>query len=92
VRWKHFRVYFTDMHPTGEGPQRIGGVASADAPMAGYPRMCNIEADPHEDLNVSQFNSWLGAEYLKAVVEYERSVKEHPNPPAPNMTRFMAGG
>jgi arylsulfatase len=92
VRWKQFRIYFTDMHSTGEGPQRIAGLASADAPMAGYPRIYNIEADPHEDLNVAQFNGWVSGDYLKAVVEYERSVKEHPNPPAPNLTRFMAGG
>jgi arylsulfatase len=92
MRWKHFRIYFTDMHSTGEGPQRLGGAASADAPMAGYPRMYNIEADPHEDLNVAAFNTWAASQYIPPLVEYERSVKEHPNPPAPNITRFMATG
>jgi arylsulfatase len=92
ARWKQFRVYFSDMHPTGEGPQRIGGLASSDAPMAGYPRVYNIESDPHEDLNIVAFNGWITGQYLQTVVEYERSVKEHPNPPAPNLTRFTAGG
>jgi arylsulfatase len=92
VRWKQFRIYFTDMHPTGEGPQRIGGLTSADAPMAGYPRAYNIESDPHEDLNVASFNGWLAGSFLPVIIQYENSVKEHPNPPAPNLTRFRAGG
>lgn len=92
VRWKQFRAYFTDMHSTGEGPQRLGGIASADAPMAGYPRVYNIEADPHEDLNIATLNGWLADPTLRAVMEYERSVKEYPNPPAPNVTRFRSAG
>jgi hypothetical protein len=31
----------------------MGGFASsANGPMAGYPKLFNIEMDPHEDLNV----------------------------------------
>jgi arylsulfatase len=92
VRWKQFRIYFTDMHTTGEGPQRIAGLASADAPMAGYPRIYNIEADPHEELNVAAFNGWLASSFLQVVIQYENSVRKYPNPPAPNPTRFRAGG
>lgn len=92
ARWRHFRVYFTDMHSTGEGPQRLGGTASASAPMAGYPRVFDIEADPHEDLNISIMNDWIAEPVLRAVKEYERSVKAHPNPPAPNVTQFRQGG
>jgi hypothetical protein len=29
---------------------------------------------------------------LAAVRAYERSVKEHPNPPAANVTVFLGGG
>jgi hypothetical protein len=29
VRWRHSRIYFTDPHATGEGPQRLGGIQSA---------------------------------------------------------------
>jgi arylsulfatase len=50
VRWKQWRIYFTDIHPTGIGPQRQPGIFSASAPMAGYPKLYNIEMDPHEDL------------------------------------------
>jgi arylsulfatase len=54
--------------------------------------MYNIEADPHEALNVAAFNGWLASSYLQVVIQYETSVKEHPNPPAPNLTRFTQGG
>ena len=49
VRWKQWRMYFTDVYPTGIGPQRQPGMFSAGAPMAGYPKVFNIEMDPHED-------------------------------------------
>ena len=29
---------------------------------------------------------------MRGVRAYERSVKEHPNPPAPNLTNFCRGG
>ena len=51
ARWKQWRIYFTDVHPTGIGPQRQPGMFSASAPMAGYPKVYNIEMDPHEDLH-----------------------------------------
>ena len=49
ARWKQWRMYFTDIHPTGIGPQRDPGMFSASAPMAGYLKIYNIEMDPHED-------------------------------------------
>ena len=52
ARWKQWRIYFTDIHPTGIGPQREPGIFSASSPMAGYPRIFNIEMDPHEDLQL----------------------------------------
>src|SRR5262249_1711622 len=48
ARWKQWRIYFTDVHPTGIGPQRQPGIFSASAPMAGYPKAYNVEMDPHE--------------------------------------------
>jgi arylsulfatase len=92
ARWKQFRAYFTDMRPTGPGPQVIGGLASTNAEMAGYPKVYNIEADPHEDLNVGMMWGWVADPILKTVIEYEGSVKKYPNPPAPNITRFRGGG
>ena len=31
ARWKQWRIYFTDIHPTGIGPQRLPGMESASA-------------------------------------------------------------
>jgi arylsulfatase A-like enzyme len=91
VRWKQWRIYFTDIHPTGIGPQREPGIFSANAPMAGYPKVYNVEMDPHEDLVVGGMFSWVTEPALKAVDEYLASVKIYPNPPAPNLTRFGGG-
>jgi arylsulfatase A-like enzyme len=92
VRWKQWRVYLTDMHPTGIGPQRLTGTMSADSPMGGYPKVYNIEMDPHEDLNVADLFPMTMVPALEVVRAYERSVTEHPNPPAANVTRFGSGG
>jgi arylsulfatase A-like enzyme len=92
VRWKQWRLYFTDIHPTGTGPQRQPGIFSASAPMAGYPTAYNIEMDPHEDLVVAGLFGWVSEPALKAVEEYLASVKKYPNPPAPNITQFESSG
>lgn len=92
VRWKQWRMYFTDIHPTGNGPQREPGIFSASAPMAGYPKVYNIEMDPHEDLVVGGLFGWVSEPALKTVEEYLSSVKRYPNPPAPNITQFRFGG
>lgn len=96
ARWKQWRIYFTDVHPSGIGPQRQPGIFSASAPMAGYPRVYNIEMDPHEDLQVGGLFGWVSEPALKVVEGYLASVKKYPNPPAPNITQFReiegAGG
>ena len=91
ARWKQWRFYFTDVHPTGIGPQREPGMFSASAPMAGYPKVYNIEMDPHEDLQVGALFGWAAAPALEVVEKYLESVKKYPNPPAPNITRFGGG-
>lgn len=88
ARWKQWRIYFTDVHPTGIGPQRQPGLFSANAPMAGYPKVFNIEMDPHEDLNVAGVFGWSAQEPLLAVEKYYATLKEHPSPPAPDITVF----
>jgi len=88
ARWKQWRIYFTDIHPTGSGPQRQPGIFSASAPAAGYPKVYNIEMDPHEDLVVGGLFGWVSGPALKVVEEYLASVKKYPNPPAPNITQF----
>jgi arylsulfatase len=91
ARWKQWRIYFTDVHPTGIGPQRQPGIFSASAPMAGYPKAYNIEMDPHEDRVVAALYGWVSGPALKVVEEYLESVKKYPNPPAPNITKFGGG-
>jgi len=92
ARWKQWRIYFTDQQPTGSGSQRLTGLGATSAPMNGYPRVYNIEMDPREELNVAALFGWIGSAVFEGISAYERSVKEHPNPPAPNITRFMATG
>jgi arylsulfatase A-like enzyme len=92
ARWKQWRIYFSDVHPTGTGPQREPGIFSASVPMAGYPKVYNIEMDPHEDLVVGGMFSWVSGPALKAVEEYLETVKKYPNPPAPNITQFRSRG
>jgi arylsulfatase len=95
ARWKQWRIYFTDVHPTGTGPQRQPGLFSASAPMAGYPKVFNIEMDPHEDLIIGGMYGWVADPALMEVRKYMISVKKYPNPPAPNITDFSsrnAGG
>ena len=91
VRWKQWRVYFTDIHPTGIGPQVLGGMQSANAPMSGYPKVYDIEMDPHEDLNVSVLYTVLWGPALQIVRAYEETLKKYPNPPAPDLTVFSSG-
>lgn len=92
ARWKQWRVYFTDVHPTGIGPQRQVGGVSASAPMAGYPKVFNIEMDPHEDLIVAGLFAWTLAPGLEEVKRYMESIKKYPNPPPPNITQFGRSG
>jgi arylsulfatase A-like enzyme len=92
ARWKQWRLYFTDMQPTGIGPQRLPGLESSNAQLAGYPKVYNIEMDPHEDLNVAALFGWVLDPGLEAVLGYQRSLTEHPNPPPPNITNFGRGG
>jgi arylsulfatase len=89
ARWKQWRIYFTNVHPTGIGPQRAAGTASTSAPLAGYPIMYNIEMDPHEDLIVAGLFVWAIGPALKEIEQYLETVKKYPNPPAPNMTQFV---
>src|SRR5271166_862798 len=59
--------------------------------MNGYPAIFDIEMDQGEQLNVAFLFPWVLDPALKAVAAYERSLKEHLNPPTPNVTRFRGG-
>ena len=88
ARWKQWRMYFTDVQPTGIGSQRQPGMFSSSAPMAGYPKIYNIEMDPHEDLQVGALFGWTAGPLLEVVDKYMELVKKYPNPHAPDLTNF----
>jgi arylsulfatase len=91
ARWKQFRLYFVDVAPGrsgGGGASLLEGIGSSAAPMNGYPKMFNIEADPYEEYNISEIYNFVLGPVLQAVGEYKASVARSPNAPAANMTRF----
>ena len=89
VRWKQFRIYPLEFIPSGTNPEFTSGYLSATKETAGFPRVYNIDADPGElqDIVVSGYN-WVLAKYGQIIAEYKATLQEHPNPPAPNLTRF----
>jgi arylsulfatase A-like enzyme len=91
ARWKQWRIYFKDMKLTGTGQQMLGGIF-ADISGLSYPKVYNIEMDPHEDLNVGGIQFWPMQEGFKTVAAYLASLKKYPNPPAINFTNFGGGG
>jgi len=91
ARWKQVRGYFACVAPGRSGAggaTLLGGVGTSTVPMNDYPKVFNIEADPHEEHNISEMYEWVVGPLLKAVEEYKPSVAKYPNPPAANMTRF----
>jgi arylsulfatase A-like enzyme len=91
ARWKQFRAYFADVAPGrsgGGGATLMSGIGTSAAPMNGYPKMFNIESDPHEEHNISELYNWVFGPLLKEVGDYKASLAKYPNPPAANMTRF----
>jgi arylsulfatase len=87
ARWKQWRFYFKDMHLTGTGQQMLGGMYISGTPMY-FPKVYNIEMDPHEDLNLGGITVFMADPAYKVIKEYEESIKKYPNPPAPNLTNF----
>jgi arylsulfatase A-like enzyme len=91
ARWKQFRAYFADVAPgrSGEGGASLmGGIGSSAGPMNGYPKIFNIESDPHEEHNIGEMYNWVLGPFLKTVEDYKATLSKNPNAPAANMTRF----
>ena len=86
VRWKQWRIYLKDMNPTGTDQQKLGGLSIKGASL-NYPKIYNIQVDPHEDLQLPNY-LWAMGPPLKTIAEYEASVKKYPNPPSGNLTDF----
>ncbi|MGB7747480.1 MAG: arylsulfatase [Verrucomicrobiia bacterium] len=86
ARWKQWRIYLKDMALTGSGQQMIGGMWARSSFMY-YPKIYNIEMDPHEDLQLPNY-MWAAEPAFKVIMEYEASVRKYPNPPSGNLTTF----
>jgi arylsulfatase len=86
-RWKQWRYYFKDMARTGTGQQMLGGTMVNSSPLY-YPKFYNIEIDPHEDYQMTNY-SWTGGPIFKVIEAYLASIKEYPNPPPSNVTNFL---
>jgi len=85
VRWKQWRIYPVEFLGTRGNPSTAGYVGTIRE-TAGYPQIYNIEADPKEQVNVAHLNAWVVVPYMQLIDQYRESLKEHPNPPAPNLT------
>jgi arylsulfatase len=87
VRWQQWRLYPMAFERT-DGNPGIGGYVGRTAETAGFPEAYNIERDQREQMNVIHSNGWLMGPYLQIIGRYRATLVEHPNPPAPNLTRF----
>ncbi|MEI6113379.1 MAG: arylsulfatase [Burkholderiales bacterium] len=87
VRWKQWRYYFKDEGLTGTDYQKLEGIYANSSSMY-FPKIYNIEMDPHEDLNLGGYYLLMSAYAFPAIQEFAESIKAHPIPPAPNTTNF----
>ena len=87
VRWNQWRVYFIDQHLTGTDHQMLGDLEIGSSSLY-FPKVYNIEMDPHEDLNVAGVHLWVLEFAFKPVKEYLESLRKYPNPPPSNLTHF----
>ena len=87
VRWKQWRFYFKDEGQTGTNYQKLEGIYANSAPMY-FPKMYNIQMDPHEDVNVAGYDILFGSFAIAEVEKFAKSAKQYPIPAAPNMSNF----
>ncbi len=87
ARWGKWRLYFKDMSWTGNGQERLGGM-NINASEIYFPKVYNIEMDPHEDFNLSAYDLWTMGPTARVIKAYLDSLKKYPNPPPVNVTNF----
>jgi arylsulfatase len=88
VRWNQFRIYPMKINYTKNNPE-VGGYLGTVTETAGFPQIYNIEADPKERVDIGvNGGGWIMGPYMQTVMKYKATLKEHPNPPASNVTRF----
>ena len=87
VRWRQFRYYLVDVVPSGFGPSRQEGLAGTYKRLH-YPLIYNIEADPREEFNTNTTRGWVAGHAMRIIGQYLKTLEDHPNPPAPNLTNY----
>jgi arylsulfatase len=88
VRWRQFRIYPFEFHSSNSNPA-LGGYLGSTRETAMFPRIYNIEADPGEISDIVIYgNAWVVGVYSKLIAQYKATLKDHPNPPAPSLTKF----
>ena len=88
VRWRQFRIYPVEFTHSDTNPA-VAGYLGGIRETAGFPRIFNIEADPKERVDIAPTGAaWTLGIYSQLIRAYYETLKEHPNPPVPNMTRF----
>jgi arylsulfatase len=88
VRWNQFRIYPAKINSTGNNPS-VGGYMGTFTETAGFPQVFNIESDPKERVDIATTGAgWIMGPYMQTVMQYRATLKDHPNPPAPDVTKF----
>ena len=87
MRWRQYRLYPKEFVSTTGNPAMYG-LAGRRAEGNGFPAIFNIEADPREEVNVLGTSTWVLGPYLGMINAYRKSLAQHPNPKAVDLTRF----
>ena len=87
VRFNQFRYYLVEIVPSGSGFSRQEGLAGTYRRLH-YPLIYNIEADPREEFNFNTSRGWVAGHAMRIIGEYLQTLKNHPNPPAPNLANY----
>ena len=87
LRYRQWRMYPVSFGST-EGNAATAGYLGRMGETAGLPEVYNIEADPREEHNVGAENGWVIVPYLQIIGAYRKSLINHPNPRAANLTNF----
>lgn len=52
----------------------------------------NIERDPREGHNISMTDGWIAEYFIREIGKHKQTLKEHPSPAAPHLTKFADYG
>jgi arylsulfatase len=85
LRWRHFRIYPKAYTGSPSNPSQEG-MLGIQIEKNGGPDVFNIEMDTREEYPISGDNAWVVANWLRLVAEYNRTLREHPNPPGVTLT------